>query len=48
MNIEIKKAELEDLQLLYNMQIESFKPLLKKYQDYDTNPGNETIELLIY
>ncbi len=44
MSVEIIKANLQDMQLLYNMQIESFKPLLKKYKDYDMSPGNETIE----
>lgn len=35
------------MQLLYNIQIESFKPLLEKNQDYDMNPGNQTIEQII-
>ena len=26
------------------MQVESFKELLEKYQDFDTNPGNESME----
>ncbi|MDF2884008.1 MAG: acetyltransferase [Clostridiaceae bacterium] len=47
MNVEIIKAKFQDLQLLYDMQIESFKPLLEKYKDYDMSPGNETIEQII-
>lgn len=47
MNIRIIKANLEDLQLLHDIQIESFKILLEKYQDYDMNPGNESIEQII-
>jgi len=45
--VEIIKAKFQDLQLLYDMQIESFKPLLEKYKDYDMSPGNETIEHII-
>lgn len=46
-SIIIEKANLEDLQLLHQIQIESFKPLLKKYQDHDLSPGNESIEQII-
>ena len=44
MSVEIIKANLQDMQLLYDMQIESFRPLLEKYKDYEISPGNETIE----
>ena len=47
MNIKIIKASFQDLQLLHNMQVKSFKPILEKYQDYDMNPGNELIEQII-
>lgn len=47
LNIKIKKANYQDLQLLHNIQIESFKSLLEKYRDYDINPGNESIEQII-
>ncbi len=47
MNVKIIKADIQDLQLLHDMQIESFKPLLEKYKDYDMSPGNETIEQII-
>lgn len=47
MGVEIIKAKLQDLQLLYDMQIESFKSLLEKYKDYDMSPGNETIQQII-
>lgn len=26
------------------MQIEAFRELLEKYQDFDTNPGNESLK----
>lgn len=47
MIIELKKTNYDDLELFYNMQIESFKSLLEKYQDYNTNPGNEPFERII-
>lgn len=47
MSVEIIKAKLQDLQLLYAIQIASFKPLLEKYKDYDMSPGNETMEQIL-
>lgn len=47
MDVKIKKANFQDLQLLHNIQIKSFKALLEKYKDYDINPGNESIEQII-
>lgn len=47
MNVKIVKAEFQDLQLLYDIQLKSFKSLLEKYQDYDMSPGNESIEGII-
>ncbi len=32
---------------IHEMQINSFMPLLEKYQDYDTNPANEPLERVI-
>ena len=47
MDIKLIKANLNDVDELYKMQIITFKPLLDKYQDYDLNPGNENIEKTI-
>ncbi len=47
MDIKIFKASEDDVPLLHKMQIQSFKVLLNKYKDYDTNPGNESIEKII-
>ena len=47
MDIRLKKADITDVKVLYEFQIKAFKPLLEKYQDYDTNPGAETIERTI-
>ena len=40
----LKSATIEDSEKIYKMQIIGFKALLEKYQDYDTNPGAETLE----
>lgn len=47
MNISLKKASVLDHEVLYELQIKSFKDLLDKYQDYDTNPGAEKLERTI-
>ena len=44
MNTTLKKANITDAELLHKMQIEAFMPLLQKYQDFDTSPGNESVE----
>ncbi|WP_047982254.1 GNAT family N-acetyltransferase [Ornithinibacillus contaminans] len=43
MNIELEQAKLEDAEAILTMQVKSFKPLLKKYQDYHASPANESI-----
>lgn len=47
MNIKLKKANYDDLELIYKMQIEAFTPLFKKYKDDDTSPANEPLERII-
>jgi GNAT superfamily N-acetyltransferase len=42
--VSVSKANIQDCETIYNMQRESFNSLLEKYQDYDTNPGNEEID----
>lgn len=44
MEICLLRAGIEDAKELHAMQAESFKELLDKYQDFDTNPGNESEE----
>lgn len=48
MNIKLIRATIEDSKELWQMQLESFQPLLDKYQDYDTNPASEPIDKIIY
>ena len=47
MEIALEKATENDAAVLFQMQIDSFSPLLNKYKDYETNPANETIEKTI-
>jgi len=44
MNITLTKATLADSENLHAMQILAFKSLLDCYQDYETNPGTESLE----
>lgn len=46
-NLVIQKATIEDATLIHSIQVEAFKPLLDKYQDFDTSPANETIQRTI-
>ena len=48
MKIILEKATESDAAVLFQMQIDSFHPLLNKYKDYETNPANESIEKTIF
>ncbi len=43
----LKKATREDIQTIWEMQVEAFTDLLNKYQDYGTSPANESLEKII-
>lgn len=47
MNIRLKRATVNDAELVWKMQLEAFADLLRKYQDMDTNPGNEPLEKIV-
>jgi GNAT superfamily N-acetyltransferase len=47
MKINLVKATVENAREIHQMQVESFKNLLDRYKDYDTNPGNESIEKVL-
>lgn len=47
MEIWLEKAGENDAQLIFDIQVKAFMPLLDKYKDYETNPANETIDRLI-
>lgn len=42
--VKLIRAGREDAKLLWNMQLQSFAQLLERYNDMDTNPGNEPLE----
>ena len=44
MNIELVRIDTHETEKLWKMQINAFKSLLEKYQDFETNPGAETKE----
>lgn len=44
MEITLLRANINNAKELHAMQVKAFKELLEKYQDYDTNPGNENVE----
>ena len=44
MKVELLRASIDDAKELHTMQVKAFKELLEKYQDYNTNPGNESLE----
>lgn len=44
MELVLKRAGLADAEFIWNMQKEAFAELLKRYQDYETNPASEPID----
>ena len=44
MDIELKPVKREELETVWKMQVEAFKDLLQKYQDYDMSPAAESID----
>ena len=44
MEVILLKANIDNAKELHAMQVEAFKELLEKYEDYDTNPGNESVK----
>lgn len=42
--MELRRATEKDSYTIWKIQTEAFAELLTKYEDYDTSPGNETVE----
>ena len=42
--IFLEKADTEDAEAIHRLQVESFQPLLERYQDYDTSPAHEGVD----
>ncbi|GGH27666.1 GNAT family N-acetyltransferase [Paenibacillus segetis] len=47
MEITLFKSSLNEAEIIHEMQVKAFKTLLEKYQDYETSPGNESLERII-
>ena len=49
MNKQVKllKANFEDLQMIWKMQVEAFSELYEKYHDTETSPATEKIDKII-
>lgn len=44
MEIELRKASIEDADHLWKMQVEAFSELYEKYRDTETSPAAENID----
>lgn len=44
MKIKLLRATIDNAKEIHEMQVQSFKELLEKYQDFDISPANEDIE----
>ena len=44
MEVKLLRANINNAKEIHTMQVEAFKELLEKYQDFDINPGNESVE----
>lgn len=47
MKVRLVKATESDAESIFDIQVKVFTPLLKKYNDYDSNPANETIDRVV-
>jgi len=45
--VKLEKAIESDANIIFDIQVDAFQPLLEKYKDFDTNPANETLERVI-
>ena len=47
MSVTLRQATRDDVQKIWEMQIEAFRELLEKYHDYDLSPGAEPVDKVI-
>jgi GNAT superfamily N-acetyltransferase len=45
--VNLEKATEIDADAIFEIQVKAFMPLLEEYQDFSTNPGNESIDRVI-
>lgn len=46
MSVSLRQATIEDIEMIWKMQVEAFTGLLDKYQDYDMSPATESLEII--
>lgn len=46
--IELLKADFDDLQTIWEMQMEAFADLYEKYRDTETSPATEKIDKIVW
>ncbi len=46
--IELLKADFDDLQTIWEMQMEAFAELYEKYRDTETSPATEKIDKIVW
>lgn len=44
MEVRLLRANIDNAKEIHAMQVEAFKELFEKYQDFDTSPANESVE----
>lgn len=44
MEVKLVRADVSHAEEIHAMQIEAFRELLEKYQDFDTSPASESVE----
>ncbi|MBR4403701.1 MAG: GNAT family N-acetyltransferase [Clostridiales bacterium] len=47
MSVALRQAKRNEIQKIWEMQVEAFHELLEKYQDYDLSPGAEPVDKVI-
>lgn len=47
MSVTLRQAKSDEVQKIWEMQIEAFRELLEKYQDYDLSPSAEPVDKVI-
>ena len=48
MHVELVRASIADAETIWRMQRIAFAELLERYEDFDTNPGNEPLEKVLW
>lgn len=47
MDVELRLVTIDEIEIVWKMQVEAFAELLEKYQDYGMSPGAEKLEKVI-